>query len=79
MNIQVRLFAAARERAGTDEVELAVLPDATLQDVQDAMHTVYPGFQGMPGRWAVNLVFAAPAKKIEAGDEIAFIPPVSGG
>lgn len=79
MKVKVKLFAAAREKAGADSLEVPVAPDATLQDLLDAFEQAYPWLKGLPGRWAVNLDFVASHQKIRPDDEVAFIPPVSGG
>ena len=79
MQVKVRLFASAREQAKTDQIELTTFPGATLQDLQAALNETYPRFNGMPGRWAVNLTFTSPHHRVQPHDEIAWIPPVSGG
>lgn len=72
----MRLFAALRERAGTDELELE-LPDGAR--VADALEQMDRLTDGVPVVMAVNREYADPAMTLEAGDEVALIPPVSGG
>jgi MoaE-MoaD fusion protein len=76
MHVRVRLFAALRERAGADEVELE-LPDGAL--VADALARLSAVTDGVPVVMAVNHEYADPGASLEPGDELALIPPVSGG
>lgn len=76
MIIRVRLFAGIRERAGTDEVELDLAEGATTGDVIDALSDVIAGH---PCVVAVNRAYTGPDQPIRAGDEVAIVPPVSGG
>jgi molybdopterin converting factor subunit 1 len=81
MNLRVKLFAAARDAAGTAEVALDVPPQATLADVEEAIRRQTPGLvKILPhARWAVNREFAVPDAVVTEESEIALIPPVSGG
>ena len=76
MQVRVRLFAALRERAGTDELELE-LPDGAR--VADALERMRALTEGVPVVMAVNREYANAAAALHAGDEVALIPPVSGG
>jgi molybdopterin synthase catalytic subunit len=76
MHVRVRLFAALRERAGADEVELD-LPDHA--SVQDALNLLGPLIDGIPVVMAVNHDYADVGAALSPDDEIALIPPVSGG
>jgi MoaE-MoaD fusion protein len=76
MHVRVRLFAGLRERAGADEVELE-LPDGAL--VSDALDRLSQVTQGVRVVMAVNHEYADPGASLEPGDELALIPPVSGG
>lgn len=76
MRVRVRLFAALRERAGADEVELE-LPDGAV--VGDALAQVSALTADLPVVMAVNREYAGADQALSAGDEIALIPPVSGG
>jgi MoaE-MoaD fusion protein len=74
--VRVRLFAALRERAGAAEVELE-LPDGAL--VGDALAQLQALTAGMSVVMAVNQEYARPDEVLHSGDELALIPPVSGG
>jgi molybdopterin synthase catalytic subunit len=76
MRVQIRLFAALRERAGTRELELE-LPDGAR--VGDALERISTLTEGVPVVMAVNREYAADTDVLQAGDELALIPPVSGG
>ena len=76
MMVRVRLFAMLRERAGTPELELD-LPDGAR--VADALAEVGHLAPGIPLVMAVNRRYADSEQALSAGDELALIPPVSGG
>ena len=76
MKVRVRLFAVLRERAGRDELELE-LPEGAC--VGDALAQVRDLAGAMPVVMAVNRDYADPDAPLRPGDEIALIPPVSGG
>jgi molybdopterin synthase catalytic subunit len=72
--ITVRLFAGLRERAGADRVEVELPEDARVSDLLAAMD-VAPRSCVV----AVNREYADEATRVSAGDEVALVPPVSGG
>jgi MoaE-MoaD fusion protein len=76
MNVRVRLFAGLRERAGTGAVEVEVAEGATVGDVWPLL-----ALGDEPGGllYARNRAYVERSEVVRAGDEIAFIPPVSGG
>jgi MoaE-MoaD fusion protein len=76
MQVRVRLFAGLRERAGAAEVELE-LPDGAL--VRDALERMRSLTDGVPVVLAVNQEYADAGAVLHPGDEVALIPPVSGG
>jgi MoaE-MoaD fusion protein len=81
MRVRVRLFAIQRELAGTREVALELLEGAAVEDAWAAVVGRFPGLA--PGRASVRFArngdYAEPATTLKDGDEVAFIPPVSGG
>ncbi|HEX5193454.1 MAG TPA: molybdenum cofactor biosynthesis protein MoaE [Solirubrobacteraceae bacterium] len=76
MRVRVLLFAGLRERAGSPEVAVT-LPDGAR--VADALARLEHLTDGVPVVMAVNQEFADEAMVLHAGDELALIPPVSGG
>jgi molybdopterin converting factor subunit 1 len=81
MEIRVRLFAMQREAAGAKELRLDVADGATVHEAWDAAVAAVPALA--PGRdtlrFAVNGAYADAETPLAAGDEVAVIPPVSGG
>jgi MoaE-MoaD fusion protein len=75
MKVSVRLFAVLRERAGRDTVEIELADGATVRDAIAAL----PVAQGVPVLMAVNREVAAEDVVLRPDDELALIPPVSGG
>src|ERR1700761_9517981 len=81
MRVQVLLFAILRERAGSNSVEVEVEEGATVADAIGALSQL-PGLDvlnRMFVRMAVNRDYATAETKLHAQDELALIPPVSGG
>ena len=76
MHVRVRLFAGLRERAGADEIELELPDDAR---VHDALEQLGQLANGIPVVMAVNREYADKDAPLHADDELALIPPVSGG
>ena len=76
MEVTVRLFAMLRERAGASEVTVE-LPEGAR--VRDALAALGGLADGLPLVMAVNREYAREDAVLDAGDELALIPPVSGG
>lgn len=76
MTVRVRLFAMLRERAGSDTVELDLPEGASVGDALAALAGVTAGITCV---LAVNRDYAPEDRVLVAGDELALIPPVSGG
>lgn len=81
MRIRVRLFAIQRELAGTRELPLELPDGSTIGDAWDAVVGRFPALA--PGRdyvrFARNAAYAPASTALADGDELALIPPVSGG
>ena len=76
MHVRIRLFAALRERAGTGSLELNVPPGATVGDVWSGLEL---GVEPAGLLYARNRAYVERTEALQDGDEIAVIPPVSGG
>ena len=76
MEVTVRLFAALRERAGAPAVTLELPEGARVCDALDSLAGLA---EGVPLVMAVNREYASEEQVLDAGDELALIPPVSGG
>src|SRR5260221_12039853 len=82
MRVSVRLFAAWRESFGSDRIELEFDGDAiALRDLKSAIERLHPDLISLLAatRVAVNQDFASEDASIVRGDDVALIPPVSGG
>jgi molybdopterin converting factor subunit 1 len=81
MKAKVRLFARLSELAGTREVEVEVGEGLAVANIYEALCRQYPALSGLNGsiRYAVNGEYARPGHPVREGDEVALIPPVSGG
>jgi MoaE-MoaD fusion protein len=76
MEVTVRLFAMLRERAGASELTLE-LPEGAR--VRDALAELAELRADIPVVMAVNREYAAEDQVLDQGDELALVPPVSGG
>jgi len=78
--IKVLLFGAAADRAGTREVDLPV-DDGTLGELWPLLVDRHPGLVPMRDTlaFAVNGEYARMDAGVASGDEVAVLPPVSGG
>jgi len=78
--VRVRFFARLRELAGVEVEVLHVPADASLADAYEASRARHPTLPSRESvRAALNQEFADWSAKVSNGDEVAFIPPVSGG
>src|ERR1700687_2481540 len=79
--VRARLFARLREQAGTDDENVELPAGSTVSDVYEALRRAHPALE--PNRKAVraalNQEFADWDAVVADRDEVAFIPPVSGG
>ncbi len=81
MKIQVRLFSIAKDLAGTDSRQLELTEGERAEDVFRYLAHMNPRFAEWEGkmRLAVNQEYVASDHLLQDGDEVAVIPPVSGG
>ncbi len=81
MQVITKLFGAIREAAGAKELSLALSDGATARDVWALLLDEHPAIAPFADRLAVsvNLEIRSLDTEIHDGDEIAFLPPVSGG
>lgn len=83
MRVEVRLFANLRESAARDRLALELPEGATVADALAAAAAADPGLgealAAIPVRAALNREYVAEATAVGDGDELALIPPVSGG
>jgi molybdopterin converting factor subunit 1 len=81
MRVTVRLFARLRDIAGADELARALAPGATIGDVWRQLAAEFPELAQYERSIssAVNADYARMDQRVGEGDEVAFLPPVSGG
>ena len=79
--VEVLLFGAAADRAGTRKVRLEVEEGTTLAEVWPQLAEKHPGLSAMRDTlaFAVNGEYAKMDGRVNPGDEVAVLPPVSGG
>ena len=81
MRVRVRFFATLRERAGASEIERVLDRPSTVAELWELLCTEHPKLAGFGGRiaFAVNQEYVDSKMTLQDNDEVAFIPPVSGG
>ena len=81
MRVTVRLFARLREIAGAAELSRELPAGATIRDLWRHLAAEFPSLAQYERSisTAVNAEYARMDHVLRAGDEIAFLPPVSGG
>lgn len=81
MKVRVLYFASVRDIAGTTEETLELEAGAKTQDLLEALIRTHPELKGLEPSLAVsvNQEYAARDAPLADGDEVALIPPVSGG
>src|SRR5690606_27219033 len=81
VQVTVRTFAALAEAVGQRTLTLDLPPDATVQEAWRQLVAVCPPIERFERRLlvAVNLSYATWQTRLAEGDEVAFMPPVSGG
>ena len=81
MRVRIKLFAAARELAQRDTLEVELEPDATIDDLQRAAILAVPALGKLMSHslWAVNSNYVPSNTAISEDSDVAMIPPVSGG
>jgi molybdopterin converting factor subunit 1 len=81
MQVHVKFFATYREIAGSRRLAWSAREGLTLRELVDEVLTKYPRLSGHRGTMllAVNQAFASTEAVLHEGDEVAFLPPVSGG
>jgi molybdopterin converting factor subunit 1 len=81
MQITVRLFALMREKAGTDTIHLKLPDNTNIAEALTVLQRQHPSLEPYIDntRFALQMEFVEPETILQAGDELALIPPVSGG
>ena len=79
--VKVLLFGAAADRAGTRQIEVSVNKGTTLEELWSVLADRHPDLVPMRETlaFAVNDEYARMEDAVSPGDEVAVLPPVSGG
>jgi len=81
MQLRVKLFAIAKERAGRTELRLELPAGSTIGDLQSAVASRCPALADIRPHvlWSVDAAYANSETILTDKSEVAIIPPVSGG
>ena len=81
MTVRTLFFALYRDFAGTDELEVEIVPGSTVRELVSTLRSRGGPWSRLPAEpvVAVNMEYASLSTSLSEGDEVAFIPPVSGG
>lgn len=81
MTVRTLFFASYRDLAGADELELEVVPGSSVRELVALLRARGGSWSRLPEEpvVAVNMEYASLSTPLGEGDEVAFIPPVSGG
>lgn len=81
MTVSVRLFASLRETAGTDRAAVDLPDGSSVEDLWPRLVERFPRLEGRNASlaWAVNHAYVKPSHRLSDGDEVAAMPPISGG
>lgn len=81
MTITVQLFAGLKDRLGVSQVEIPAVSPKTVQELENDLIRQYPAAAELlrTSFWAVNQAYAERSETVSSVDEVAIIPPVSGG
>ncbi len=81
MKVRVKFFAILRERVGAAAATKEIIEGSSVGQLWQALQQDYPKL-AVPGirlLYAVNQNYVGPDHVLQDGDEVVFIPPVSGG
>ncbi len=80
-SLSIKLFASFREAMGSDEIRIDIDDEITVSQMKKIVFETFPNLQKLkiPFFVAVNHKYATDSDVIGTKDEVALIPPVSGG
>lgn len=81
ISIRLKLFAAYQDALGKPDISLTLSEGTTVKELCDRICTQHPDLKKWQSltRFGVNLQFVEANTPLKDGDEVVFIPPVSGG
>lgn len=81
MRITVKLFGSVRERSGAKELSVELRPGASVAELRSRLEADHPAIARLGSRLRIsrNLELVTEEEPLADGDEVALLPPVSGG
>jgi molybdopterin synthase catalytic subunit len=79
LRVKARFFASHSEIVGRREMEVELSEGATVSDLLEMLRAEYQGLSGLSFLLAVNRQYVGLETRLREGDEVALIPPISGG
>jgi molybdopterin converting factor subunit 1 len=81
LKIVVKYFSACREAAGNAHEVVTVRDDSSVGSLMEALLSRHPDLEPLREEmmYAVNKEYASAERRLADGDEVALLPPVSGG
>jgi len=81
MRVKVKFFAILRERVGKSDLLQEIREGSTVEDLWQVLRQDYPALSAVDIKllYAVNSDYVEPRYRLRDGDEVVFVPPVSGG
>jgi molybdopterin converting factor subunit 1 len=81
MNVRVKLFAAAKDLAKTDMLEVDVPENATVSQLRSSVVAKFPALEKIVAHslWAIGTEYVSDKDRLTETSDVALIPPVSGG
>jgi MoaE-MoaD fusion protein len=79
IQITLRCFASVREALGTDVLQVEVVAGTTVDGLKKKLGEQHAALLRLPLAYAINRDYARAESVLKQGDEVAFIPPISGG
>ena len=81
MQLTVRLYARARDLAGSETVSVELSDNASVADLRSALESQHPGLSQIAPHLlvAVGTDYADDARPLDTAEEVSCFPPVSGG
>ncbi|MFT4839823.1 MAG: molybdopterin converting factor subunit 1 [Planctomycetota bacterium] len=79
IHVTLRCFASVRETLGTDVMKVEVAVGTSIDGLRKKLGEQHPALLRLPMAFAINRDYARAESVLKDGDEVAFIPPISGG
>lgn len=79
IHVTLRCFASVRETLGTEVMQVEVPAGTSIDGLRKKLGQQHPALLRLPVAYAVNRDYARAESVLKDGDEVAFIPPISGG